>query len=67
MKKKLLFIFALLCAVAQGAWSQKVVDLSELSIYNNNTYVAKYGDVLTGSLPKYRSVSIANGATVTPN
>ena len=52
--------------VAQGAWSQKVVDLSELSIYNNNnTYVAKYGDVLTGSLPKYRSVSIANGATVT--
>ena len=65
MKKKLLFIFALLCAVAQGAWSQKVVDLSELSIYNNNTYVAKYGDVLTGSLPKYRSVSIANGATVT--
>ncbi len=52
--------------VAQGAWSQKVVDLSELSIYNNNnTYVAKYGDVLTGSLPKYRYVSIANGATVT--
>ena len=66
MKKELLFIFALLCMVAQGAWSEKVVDLSELSIYNNNnTYVAKYGDVLTGSLPKYRSVSIANGATVT--
>ena len=28
MKQKLLFILALLCAVAQGAWSENVVNLS---------------------------------------
>ena len=39
MKQKLLFIFALLCAVAQGAWSQNVVDLSNQS----DDYVAKDG------------------------
>ena len=46
MKQKLLLTIALLCMVAQGAWSEKVVDLSELSIYNNkkssNYYKEEY-------------------------
>ena len=61
MKKKLLFIFALLCAVAQGAWSQRVVDLSKLE----GDYVAQDGDVLTGTLRKEKNIAIAHGATVT--
>ena len=66
MKKKLLFIFALLCAVAQGAWAQNVVDLSTLT----EDYVARHNDVLTGRLApsEERSVvkvSIDYGATVT--
>jgi hypothetical protein len=61
MKQKLLFIFALLCAVAQGAWSQNVVDLSTLT----SDYVAQDGDVLTGDLPQNLYLSIADGATVT--
>ena len=44
MKKKLLIIFALLCMVVQGAWSENVVDLSNLT----SDYEAKGGDVLTG-------------------
>ena len=62
MKQKLLFIFALLCAVAQGAWSEKVVDLSTLT----SDYVAQDGDVLTGTIDnKAVMISIAPGASVT--
>ena len=62
MKQKLLFTIALLCAVAQGAWSQNVVDLSTLS----ENYVAQDGDVLTGAFPKWDYyISITDGATVT--
>ena len=62
MKQKLLFIFALLCAVAQGAWSQRVVDLSTVT----ENYVAQDGDVLTGAFPKWDYyISITDGATVT--
>ena len=61
MKQKLLFIFALLCMVAQGAWSQKVVDLSDQRI----DYEAKDGDVLTGTLNSYVKISIADKANVT--
>ena len=61
MKQKLLFIFALLCAVAQGAWAQNEVNLSMLS----SDYVAQDGDVLTGDLPQNLYLSIADGATVT--
>ena len=39
MKKKLLFFFALLCMVAQGAWSEKVVDLSQIPRFTE--YVAQ--------------------------
>ena len=61
MKQKLLFTIALLCAVAQGAWSQNVVDLSKLE----GDYVAQDGDVLTGTLRKEKNIAIAHGATVT--
>ena len=64
MKKKLLFIFALLCAVAQGAWAQKVVDLSTLT----SDYEAQDGDVLTGELNGRNQpyqISIADGASIT--
>lgn len=65
MKQKLLFIFALLCAVAQAAWSQRVVDLSTVT----ENYVAQDGDVLTGEFPKGWDlnpiISITDGATVT--
>ena len=43
MNKNLLLIFALLCAVAQGMWSQNVVDLSTIT----SDFVAQDGDVLT--------------------
>ena len=59
MKKKLLFIFALLCAVAQGAWAQRVVDLSTLT----EEYEAQDGDVLTGYTKE--KLYIVDGATVT--
>ena len=64
MKKKLLFIFALLCAVAQGAWAQRVVDLSTVT----SDYVAQDGDVLTGKLDVDHNpvkISIAKGAKIT--
>ena len=61
MKKKLLFIFALLCAVAQGAWSQNVVNLSTLT----SDYEAHDGDVLTGNLASPYKVIIDDNATVT--
>ena len=59
MKKKLLFIFALLCAVAQGAWAQRVVDLSTIS----SEYEVQDGDVLTGETRE--RLYIVDGATVT--
>lgn len=61
MKKNLLFIFALLCAVAQGAWAQNVVDLSNVT----SDYVAQNGDVLTGNLVFPVKISIANNAEIT--
>jgi len=61
MKQKLLFIFALLCAVAQGVWSQNVVDLSNVT----SDYEVQDGDVLTGRLLIPVKISIADGATVT--
>lgn len=63
MKQKLLLILALLCAVAQGAWAQRVVDLSTCS----SDYVAQDGDVLTGMLGADVMISIADNATVTLN
>lgn len=64
MKQKLLFIFALLCAVAQAAWAQRVVNLSELAAYTEIT--VQDGDVLTGEL-YCGVVYIPDGATVTLN
>lgn len=64
MKQKLLFIFALLCAVAQGAWAQRVVNLSELA--ENTEITVQDGDVLTGEL-SCGVVYIPDGATVTLN
>ena len=61
MKQKLLFIFALLCAVAQGAWSQNVVDLSTLT----SDYVAQNGDVLTGKFDTPVEIKIDDGANIT--
>lgn len=61
MKQKLLLTIALLCAVAQGAWSQRVVDLSTVS----SGYVAQDGDVLTGETRE--TLYIEDGATVTFN
>ena len=64
MKQKLLFIFALLCMVAQGAWSQNVVDLSTIT----SDFVAQDGDVLTGVFDSDNHpvrISIAEGARVT--
>ena len=59
MKKKLLFIFALLCAVAQGAWADNI-NLSTVTA----DVTANDGDVLTGTTSDYR-VTIAGDATVT--
>ena len=59
MKKKLLFIFALLCTVAQGAWAA-TINLSTV----NADVTANDGDVLTGTTSEYK-VTIADGATVT--
>ena len=59
MKQKLLFIFALLCTVAQGAWADNI-DLSTVT----EDVEAKNGDVLTGTTSEYK-VTIAGGATVT--
>lgn len=65
MKRQVLFIFALLCAVAQGAWSENVVDLSTLT----SDYVAQNGDVLTGILKTNGKdaikMSIAENAQIT--
>lgn len=59
MKKRLLFIFALLCTVAQGAWANNI-DLSTVTA----DVTAQNGDVLTGTTSEYK-VTIAGGATVT--
>ena len=65
MKKKLLFIFALLCAVAQGVQA-KIINLSTLTVSDIPTgVVAENGDVLTGTLYLRIKVSIAAGASVT--
>ena len=64
MKQKLLLSIALLCMVAQGAWSENVVDLSKLT----SDYEAQDGDVLTGTLNgviQPYQISIDAGATVT--
>ena len=59
MKKKVLFIFALLCTVAQGVLAE-TIDLSQV----NADVTAQNGDVLTGTTSEYK-VTIAGGATVT--
>ena len=59
MKKKVLFIFALLCTVAQGAWAE-TINLSNVTA----DVTANDGDVLTGTTSEYK-VTIADGATVT--
>ena len=59
MKKKVLFMFALLCTVAQGVWA-KNIDLSQVTA----DVTANDGDVLTGTTSEYK-VTIAGGATVT--
>ena len=61
MKQKLLFIFALLCMVAQGAWAQNVVDLSTVT----SDYEAHGDVVLTGNLASPYNVIIHDKATVT--
>ena len=61
MKQKLLLTIALLCAVAQGAWSQNVVDLSTLT----SDYVAQNGDVLTGKFDTPVEIKIDDGANIT--
>ena len=63
MKKKILFIFALLCTVAQGAWAE-TINLSTVTA----DVTAQNGDVLTGTTSGTTSeykVTIAGGATVT--
>ena len=59
MKKKVLFMFALLCTVAQGAWAE-TINLSQVTA----DVTAQNGDVLTGTASTYR-VTIAGDATVT--
>ena len=59
MKQKALFIFALLCTVAQGAWAE-TINLSQVTA----DVTAQNGDVLTGTTSEYK-VTIADGATVT--
>ena len=61
MKQKLLFIFALLCMVAQGAWSENVVNLMSRGV----DYEAKDGDVLTGTQYRPYKITIAAGAHIT--
>ena len=61
MKQKLLLTIALLCMVAQGAWAQRVVDLSTIS----SDYEAQDGDVLTGNLASPYNVIIYDKAKVT--
>ena len=60
MKKKLLFIFALLCTVAQGAWAA-TIDLSTVT----EATTVQNGDVLTGKLASNVKISIAADATIT--
>ena len=62
MKQKLLLTIALLCAVALGVHS-KTINLSKLT----DNYKAQDGDVLTGTLPDYISLIIADGARITFN
>lgn len=59
MQQKVLFIFALLCTVAQGAGANNI-DLSQVTA----DVTAQNGDVLTGTTSEYK-VTIARGATVT--
>ena len=73
MKKKLLFIFALLCVVAQGVQAKDTVhNLSELT-HSGGTWVlvAEDGDELTGSIriDKDHRIKweIADGASITLN
>ncbi len=64
MKQKLLFLLALLCAVAQGAWAQNVVNVANLG----DNYKAPDGTILTGTLDGQSQpikIRIVAGATVT--
>jgi len=61
MKKKLLFIFALLCAVAQGAWAYD----GTMSIYDGSVTVPAQKHYLITGETSSNQITIENGATVT--
>lgn len=63
MKNKQYFLFAMLLIWSMGSWAA-TIDLSKLADYTN--YEAKNGDVISGSTNTC-TVTIAAGATVTPN
>ena len=73
MKQKLLFIFALLCAVAQGVQAKNTVHNLSTLAWSGETMilVAEDGDVLTGSIriDKDHRIKweIAEGASITLN
>ena len=66
MKKKVLFIFALLCAVAQGAWADSYNKEISLDQYNGDVTVTagEHWEIYGNSVFKHRII-IQNGATVT--
>lgn len=66
MKKKVLFIFALLCAVAQGAWADGYNQVINLDLYNGDVTVTagEHWEIYGSSVFKHRII-IQNGATVT--
>ncbi len=73
MKQKLLFIFALLCAVAQGVQAKNTVHNLSTLAYSGGTMilVAEDGDELTGSIRMDKDHriqwEIADGASITLN
>lgn len=66
MKKKILFIFALLCTVAQGAWADGYDQVIYLDQYNGDVTVTagEHWEIYGNSVFKHRII-IQNGATVT--
>ena len=66
MKKKVLFIFALLCTVAQGAWADGYNQVIYLDQYNGDVTVTagEHWEIYGNSVFKHRII-IQNGATVT--
>lgn len=66
MKKKLLYIFALLCMVAQGAWADDYNPVIYLDQHNGDVTVTagEHWEIYGNSVFKHR-VIIQDGATVT--